>query len=105
MTFVDKGIWGTNSTRMPYGEVSGIQKTTCCCFSAVTTSVRPICPKFGCDGAYVEEIKNDLQSRVNARGDTGIIRINEEQLVLLKNIDQKLDYVTSKLNENSTMKR
>jgi hypothetical protein len=70
---------------------------TCCCFSFLRTNLGDICPRFGCEFDLVEEIKNDLQQRINARGDTGIIRINEEQLLLLKSLDKKLDKVTKML--------
>ena len=101
VTFFHTTIWGTDSTRVIYGEIDGIKKSTCCCFSSLETSAGPISPKFGCAGDLVDEIKSELQSRCTARGDTGIIRINEEQLALLRSIDHKLDALALKMESRN----
>ena len=50
VTKTDVGICGTNISKLPYGELGGVTKTTFCCFHTITSSFGAISPGCGCDG-------------------------------------------------------
>lgn len=86
-------LCGTNKVRMAYGEVS-VDKTSCCCFVAVN-GWSPGC---GCESAKVNEISEELQKRVNKRGNTGQIQRAEQTLEAIHHLNAKVDMLERKLD-------
>ena len=85
---------GNNTRRIPYGELSNIDKANCLC----CVSVNGIAPGCGCEDALVTEIAAELQKRVGERGLTGQVQRSEDTVSLLRNLDSKLNRIEMKLD-------
>ena len=98
----DISLCGTNRNRVAYGDV-GVDKSNCLC----CIGLNDLSPGCGCEYALVNEIAEELQSRIAARGQTGQMQKAEQtmQAVLeLKNhvalLDHKLNLIMNNLNIN-----
>lgn len=99
--FEEISVCGTNRRRVAYGELSADLKTDCIC----CISVNGMSPGSGCETEKVHKIAEELQKRIGARGDTGIIQKSEQTmqnlLKLQKDViimDAKIDLIMKSLN-------
>ncbi len=91
---------GTTRTRTAYGEYDVSRGSSCGCYT-----VNGMSPGCGCDKNIVDEVAEELQRRVAARGDTGQIQKAElaaqqiaELHTKMDNLDRKLDLVIQQMN-------
>ena len=89
----DWTVCADNKNRMAYADLT-VDKTTACCFVAVN-GWSPGC---GCDAATVNEIADELQKRVNKRGNTGQIQRAEQTLESIHHLTAKVDMLERKLD-------
>jgi len=89
------------TTRRPYGELGSVDSGTCLCFVCLASDLSkggPICPGCGCNAPYVQEIVEEMKKRMKERGDTGVVKRSDEQLVLLRTMDNKMDAIVQHFN-------
>ena len=93
---------GEQEQRTPYGEISNIGKVSgcSCCGTvySVQTNMFMINPGCGCDEQLVDEIVGELKARTQGRGDAGQVQRQEHQMVMLSNVDQKINSLEVKMN-------
>lgn len=87
-----------SKSRRPYGQLLEVEVGNCCgiCVS-VSSSMGPLSPGCGCDKETVDEIVQELKTRMKARGDTGNIRRQEEINQLIMFQDARLKEVCQKI--------
>lgn len=95
-----------NKKRVPYGELSGVDKNKACgCFYTIGAGALSkgvgngeFCPGIGCSEQYVDEIVEQLKARQTARGDAGNIRRVEENQMRLEMVERKIDALLEHLH-------
>ncbi len=95
---VNKSLCGESRSKQAYGEISGIDKSTFCCFSCVGGDGLGFCPGLGCDYQKVDEVVHALQEKIKTRGDAAQLKRSEEQGLMLRQVNAKLDAIMKHLN-------
>lgn len=100
------------TTRVPYGNIESVtaNKTCGCCSTLVageltqpssTDAPRPIMPGSGCSSALVESIRQELQARVDARGNLGQIKQLEKMMSKFQDLAAEMALILDKLELES----
>mmetsp|Transcript_5662 Transcript_5662/g.20606 ORF Transcript_5662/g.20606 Transcript_5662/m.20606 type:complete len:166 (-) Transcript_5662:266-763(-) len=99
---------GSTVSRRPYGELGSVDISRGCgCCWAFNSSLSqpgpegnnpPITPGFGCEGELVQEIVEELKARMKQRGDTAQIQRAEEQLDEIKQVQNEVHDLNTKLD-------
>lgn len=90
-------LCSTSNSRRPYGELGSVDENQCCGFSCVSSGMGAFCPGIGCSHDLVQELVQELKTRMKLRGDTGNIQRQEETLMLIKHQELKVDAILKKL--------
>jgi hypothetical protein len=99
--FTVKCWWYEINTRRPYGELGSVDAINCCCFKGVGSELTkgiPVCPKSGCDSAYVDTIVADMKSRQQLRGDQAQILKTELLIKEVSGIRSDISAIMEHLN-------
>jgi hypothetical protein len=89
----------SSSSRRPYGQLGSVQVSSCCgCCHAVSSSAGYLSPACGCEKNKVDEVAEQLKTRMKARGDTGNIQRQEETIRLLNQLMQIVTSQDQKVN-------
>jgi hypothetical protein len=97
VTKTDVDLCGTHTSRRPYGELGGVDRSSCCCFVTAVSAFGPISPGCGCNEDGVDEIVTEFKRRLRHRGDVLQWRQTELALERLDEVDAKLDLIMSHL--------
>ncbi|CAM9405921.1 unnamed protein product [Choristocarpus tenellus] len=89
------------NTRRPYGELQSVDTVKClCCVgfsSGITGRDGESFPGWGCNNVLVTEIVDELKARMKIRGDTGQMKLMEQNSKQLTHLHAKVDAVMSHL--------
>jgi len=83
-------LCGNHVSKRPYGELGSVDRGTCLCCVSAESAFGPISPGCGCEEEKVDDIVNELKTRMRQRGDTAQINRAEETLRRLDEVDAKL---------------
>mmetsp|Transcript_126342 Transcript_126342/g.218938 ORF Transcript_126342/g.218938 Transcript_126342/m.218938 type:complete len:309 (+) Transcript_126342:72-998(+) len=91
---VTKTPCATEKKRFPYGQLGDVTSAKMCCFTVVKSEhLGVINPGMGCSVSLVNEITEELKTRMKARGDTGNIKRQEFANKLAMDQDKMLNAI------------
>jgi hypothetical protein len=93
VTKTAKSVCGWSEYQRTYAELGAVEKSLCCCFVCIDSSIGTIIPGWGCSTEAADAIAEELNSRVSARGDAAQLQASEETLQRIQAIESKLDTI------------
>jgi hypothetical protein len=89
----DKSACGWSESQRTYAELGAVEKSWCCFFVCIDSSIGTIIPGWGCNSEVADAIAEELNSRVSARGDATQLRRSEESFQRIQAMESRLDKI------------
>lgn len=93
VTKTEKSVCGWSESQRTYAELGAVEKSWCCCFVCIDSSIGTIIPGWGCNSEVADAIAEELNSRVSARGGATQLERSEETLQRIQAMASKLDII------------
>ncbi|CAE7204042.1 unnamed protein product [Symbiodinium natans] len=101
------------TSKVPYANIESVDAVSACCCLRVLTAgelTKPpgkpideaISPGCGCNGALVEQIRADLQARVEVRGNLGQIKQLEKMMAKFHDVAAELALILDKIGADTS---